>query len=240
MVRIFRLVDFTKEGPGALKDEPHAKGLRLFFQLLILNFWKLITLNFLFILFSIPVVTFPAAHCAITRVLRGMVDEELIFPWRDFLKAFRENFKQSLVYGIYLVLTGAVMYLGVAFYLANASDALMMVSSAVFLAAILVISIMNLYIPLMVVSVRLRFIVILNNAFRLSFIALWKNLLAFVIIAALVVTAVLLFPYSVLLIALLFFSFSGFTACFVGWPVIKKCVIIESETAQSNRSNNPA
>lgn len=70
-----------------------------------------IQLNFLWIIFSIPIVTIGASTVAAMSVALKMVDDEEGYIGRGFLKAFKENWKQGTllwlitvvaVYGIYL------------------------------------------------------------------------------------------------------------------------------------------
>lgn len=52
-----------------------------------------IRLNFLWILFSIPLVTIGASTVAALSVALKMADDEEGYIGRSFLKAFRENWK---------------------------------------------------------------------------------------------------------------------------------------------------
>ena len=70
-----------------------------------------IQLNFLWIIFSIPIITMGASTVAAMSVALKMADDEEGYIGRSFLKAFRENWKQgtllwlitaAAVYAIYL------------------------------------------------------------------------------------------------------------------------------------------
>lgn len=50
----FRLFDYDTPGPGVEKDAPKKKGLALFWDILSRRFWKMVTLNLVYMLFSIP------------------------------------------------------------------------------------------------------------------------------------------------------------------------------------------
>ena len=54
-----------------------------------------VCLNFLWLLFSLPIVTCGAATTAAFSVTLKMVDEQEGYVGRQFLKAFKENFKQG-------------------------------------------------------------------------------------------------------------------------------------------------
>lgn len=49
-----RLFDYTTPGKGVNKEDIPKKGLALFWDILVRRFWKLVSLNFLYIVFSIP------------------------------------------------------------------------------------------------------------------------------------------------------------------------------------------
>ena len=49
-----RLFDYTTPGKGVSKDEPPKKGIALFGDILLRRFWKMVSLNFLYFLFSVP------------------------------------------------------------------------------------------------------------------------------------------------------------------------------------------
>ena len=54
MAGFFGLFDYTKEGPGVYPDEPPKGPFALFFSILGRKFWKIVTINLMYILFSLP------------------------------------------------------------------------------------------------------------------------------------------------------------------------------------------
>jgi uncharacterized membrane protein YesL len=64
------------------------------------RFWDVIKLNFLWLIFSLPVVTFGASTAAAFSVTLKMVDDQEGYIFRDFWKAFRENLKQGSLLGL--------------------------------------------------------------------------------------------------------------------------------------------
>ena len=54
MAGFFGLFDYTKEGPGVYPDEPPKGAFALFFSILGRKFWKIVTINLMYILFSLP------------------------------------------------------------------------------------------------------------------------------------------------------------------------------------------
>ncbi|MCR4580613.1 MAG: YesL family protein [Treponema sp.] len=68
------------------------------------GFWRFVNraldvllLNFLWIIFSLPIITIGASTCAAYYVTMKMVDEEEGYVGRMFVKAFKENFKQGTI-----------------------------------------------------------------------------------------------------------------------------------------------
>ena len=224
IVKIFKY-DIVKEGPCTFSSPKASIG--LFFSLYKLNFWKLITLNLLFIAFCIPVITIPAAISSMMYVLRNMVDATLVFIWHDFWKAFKENFIKSLIAGIIFLLVIFVAYLFIPYYIQLKSNGFIMIMAAAFCLAAFIFFLMQLYVPLMIVSVDLPLITIYNNALRLTFISFFKSLLTFIIAIVLLGLCLLYFPVTILFLAVFTFSTIGFIVTFNTWPVIKKYVIAE-------------
>jgi hypothetical protein len=68
---------WLREGPGIPKDAPTRKGLALFGEIVGREWWELVKLNLLFIVFALPLVTLPAAAFATTRVTLGGFHREV-------------------------------------------------------------------------------------------------------------------------------------------------------------------
>lgn len=89
-----------REGPGIPKNAPKKKGLALFLSIVLREAWDLFRLNLLMLLFSIPVITAPAAFAAGLRVTTLMVEDENVWLWRDFQRAFRHHFVAATLWGL--------------------------------------------------------------------------------------------------------------------------------------------
>ncbi len=100
-MNITEMIRRKRFAPGkGVTEPPPEKGLKLFFFLLGIHFWKLVKLNLLFLAFSIPVVTIPAALCGMNRVLIKLVREGNCFLWAEFIKEFKANVLKGLPFGI--------------------------------------------------------------------------------------------------------------------------------------------
>ncbi len=82
--------------------------------------FDLVCLNLLFILFCIPVITIGASLSALYYVSLKLLRGEDPYIWRNFFKAFRQNFKQGTLIWILLLLASAL--LGMDFYIINSQD----------------------------------------------------------------------------------------------------------------------
>lgn len=82
--------------------------------------WDMIKLNFLWMLFSLPVVTIGAATVAAYSVTLKMVDDAEGYVGRQFIKAFKENWKQGIPLGFLTMVAVYAVYLD--FQLFNAVE----------------------------------------------------------------------------------------------------------------------
>ena len=73
--------------------------------------WDMIKLNFLWLVFSLPVVTMGAATVAAYSVTLKMVDEREGYVGRQFIKAFKENWKQGIPLGLIFLAAVYAAYL---------------------------------------------------------------------------------------------------------------------------------
>lgn len=79
------------------------------FFMLMARVWDLMILNFLAVLFCLPVVTAGASVTALYYVTLKMAEDRESHIYRSFLKAFKDNFIQSTAIHIILWLVGAVL-----------------------------------------------------------------------------------------------------------------------------------
>ena len=130
--------DYESAGVGISKHAPKKKGISLLFDILLRKFWKLMGLNFLYMLFFIPltlvlpVITFVSnykiamtlivlllltfsiiigpATAAMMRIMRSFVIEKHTFILRDFFRAFKSNFKKAAIVGFFDCLIALSVY----------------------------------------------------------------------------------------------------------------------------------
>ena len=95
--------NFTREGKGVKKDNVVKYDFCSFFQLLVDKFWLLIKLNFLFILFCIPIVTIPASIGALYSITTLLVQRKHVFILSDFISVIRTLTLLALMHKIFFV-----------------------------------------------------------------------------------------------------------------------------------------
>lgn len=81
------------------------------FYKFIQTLFDLIKINFLWILFSLPIVTLGGATIAAFDVTMQMAGNEEGHVGRDFIASFKRNFKNGIPYGLLLMLCAYVVWL---------------------------------------------------------------------------------------------------------------------------------
>ncbi len=84
------------------------------------RFLDVLKLNFMWLLFSIPVITIGASTVAAMSVALRMTDDEEGYIGRSFIRAFKENWKQGTLLWIITVIAAYAVYLD--FQLFNAVE----------------------------------------------------------------------------------------------------------------------
>lgn len=212
MKRRFDPLRFHREGRGRRAPE---EGIGRYFYLLWTHAWKLIGVNLLFIAFSLPVVTMPAALCALNRVLIKLVRDGNVFLWEEFRDEFKGDFLRSLPIGL---LFGALLFLGY-FLISLAMGNMNSIYGPFFLAFGLLVIVFSLaraiYAFLMRAMFSLRNRDILKNANVMAAVRGGRSLIAAGILLLGYVLAYMFFPYSFIVVLLCGFSLTHYTICFI-------------------------
>lgn len=95
----------------------------------------IVTLHILWLIYSIPIVTIGASTTALYYSCMKRIRTGEGYVSRNFRKSFKENFRQSTLIWIGLVLFGVLFFTDIRFalYLNNSLGKLMLVSCSVFL-----------------------------------------------------------------------------------------------------------
>lgn len=89
----------TREGPGVPRNAPPKRGLALLADVIRREWWMLLQLNLLYIVFALPVVTLPAAQVAASRICAAMLEDRNVYLLRDFWETFRDRFVRATLAG---------------------------------------------------------------------------------------------------------------------------------------------
>lgn len=167
---------FDQPGKGVHPDTPRKTGVAWFLDVLYREFWPMIGLNLLFVLYCIPIFTIGASYSAMCSILIRMLRDKPVDVISDFRLAFKENFKGGTkVFLIQMVI--------LTIFLANYQFYGVMnpyIQGAIKVFGVLLI-LANLYFVPVLVSVELP----LRHVFKNSFFLVFLNL-KFTVVAGLI------------------------------------------------------
>lgn len=197
------------------RNAPPKRGLALFVDVVLREWWELMKLNLLLVLFCLPIITIPAALAGTVRITTTMVRDENHYLWRDFWNTFRTEFVRATLLGwgaialIAIGLGSAVAYGrampdGVWF----AIPAVVSVFGAVFV--ILAAS----HVLTMMAATDLPTLPLVRNACLLAAVWFGPGSAAILVCCALWLLHVVAYPVSVFIPATFGFSFSALVMTF--------------------------
>lgn len=218
--------NFEKEGRGISKDTPEKTGLALFLETLVREFWNLIKLNFLFLLFSIPIITIPAAFGALTNVSMKLARQQHIFVFSDFKDSFKKNWKQSSIIGVIFLFLFSMITISLIFYSnASSTNKILYVPFFICIFINLIISFSFIYTFPLLTTVNLSLKDILKNSLFLSILSFKNTIITLFLVLFILLISVLLLPFTFFIILTLSFSLIAFINSFFSWPGINEYVI---------------
>ena len=222
---VFGLFNYSKPGPGVDKNGPKKKRFFYFFELYGRKFWKLIELNLLYLVCCIPIVTIGPATCGLVYILRNFANEKPVFMVSDFFDAFKSNFKQGFVIGLFDLLTTGIVSVALIWYIANQQLSIAMAIPLVICIIVeVLLMFMRFYTYLMTVTVELPIKYILKNSFIFAFLGLKSNLISGFWTVLLILPLLWLWPW-LLFFVVIGFSTLAFIATFNSYPYIVKYII---------------
>lgn len=204
MAGFFGLFNYEKEGPGIDKNAPKKKTFIVFFETFFRNFWKFISINLIYTLISLPILTNGIASAGITNVARNTARDKHSFGLSDFFETIKKNWKQALPAGIINTVLYIVLFFDAYFFYAT-EGFMGTVGLGITLFALLIFTMMNFYMWTLMITFKFSLKQIYINSLRFSIISLFKNFGCFFSIVA--VYAVLL---GIMVVAFKFFSIKGF------------------------------
>ncbi len=148
------------------------------------NFFELIKLSLIFILFSLPIFTVFASITAMNYVISKIINDRLVFIWDDFLKAFKSNFLRSTLYGILSSVIFVLLMLG--WNISNQITALpslfQMILKVFYIFIGIVLILHTVYFYSIQAWIDLPFRSVLRNAMLIQFVAYKTTLKIFLIL----------------------------------------------------------
>lgn len=182
----------------------------------------LLWLNLLTLLLCIPIVTAGAALTALNFCCLKMVRGEEGYITKDYFRSFKENFGQSTILWIIILLVGGVLAFDVKFLFFSelASD-----PSTIIVAGILVACILYIFTLLYIFPVQSHFVnsvgKTLRNSFLMSIMALPRSVLMLIVWC--IPTVVMYYFQTLFLLGLLFwFSLPAYISALLYNKTFKK------------------
>lgn len=230
-----------KDRPDIAKDAPRKKGIVRFLDTLWREFFSLLKLNLLFLLFCLPVVTIPAALTAMSKVTVMMVRDENCFLWHEFWGAFKRDFGRSLLGGIAILLATAIFALSTWFYyMLTKLHWMFIILAAASACMLLGAYFTSVYFFPMLATVELPTGKLLKNSLILGFTCFKRTLPGAFFCLALSFCGVGLLPFSAPFVFLIQFSLVSLIGCFWVMPPIEEKILGIQNTAKSQFHTNEA
>lgn len=181
------------------------------------RFYDILKLNLLWLLFSLPIITIGASTVAAYTVTLKMIEEEEGYIFTQFIKGFKENFKQGIPLGLLALAVPYFVYLNLEFFEKTPGNPIAFLFAAFFVGGF------GLFYLTYAFPVCARyqnsFIKLLQNSAAIATQYMFRTLFLWVVIGLL--TVLFLFNSTLLLFGLLIgpvsvmFTISGFALlCF--------------------------
>ena len=199
-------VEPQSKGERYAKKMPQ-KGVGLFFSVLFSHFNKVLLANAVFLLFSIPIVTIPAALTALNRIYIVLLNDGYVEVWKDFLKEFKASFLNSLLLGIAFGASMALFYIAARVYpqLVNSTQVQTIVFS-IASALMIITCVIFSYAFAMNAQFKLRVRDIIKNSALMSVLCIKNSLVLALLSIAFNFVAIYFFPKSLPIMLTLFMA----------------------------------
>lgn len=208
---------FDQAGKGINPDAPRKEGFAWFLDILYREFFPMLGLNLIFLLYCLPIVTIGPAFVALNSLLMRMVRDKPVDVFRDFFPAFKENFKSGMVIFWVQVAVVWMFVINYRFYaVVNPS-----IQGALLLFG-LILWMANLYLVPILVSVDLPFKHLVKNSIFLAFLNLKFSLPLLLVTVVSQMMNVFNFPYSLFPTLIFGNVFLTFIVCFYTYYGIEK------------------
>lgn len=144
------------------------------------RFVDVIKLNFLWLVFSLPIITIGASTVAVYSVTLKMVEDKEGYIGRDFIKAFKANLRQGIPLGLLTIGAVYVVYLNFSLFYAIESNPLPLLIIGLFAGVYFLFSLLYAY-PL-TARYKNSLRKTLNNSFQISIKFIGRTLILLLLI----------------------------------------------------------
>ncbi|MBO6094373.1 MAG: YesL family protein [Oscillospiraceae bacterium] len=215
---------FEREGKG---EPAPSSGLARCGVMAYTHFWKLVAVNLLFVLFSLPVVTLPAAFTALDRVCIIIYRDGNIFLWDEFWKEFRRSFLRTLVPGFCF----ALLLFGGYFFMSLGNGNLQLGFVAMLFWAVGIFMAMTALLVgevffILISVLEIRNFDAMKNALILSLARPARSLGILLILLALLFGAMALMPFSLLLLVFIGVVLAQYPVCCLMYDLVEELILI--------------
>lgn len=217
---------FRQKAPEKdITKPPPEIGAARFFFLLTTHFSKLLTLNLIFILFSLPIITIPSSLSGMNRVCMLLVREGACFVWIDFFNEFKASFIKSIT--LFLPNTGFILLACLCFFTGQRSTSQFL--SFVLYALAMFVFILGLLLSCYSFSMyslcKLSNRDIFRNAISLIFLEPKADLLLASIVGGIIILFIWFLPYSIPFALFGFFPLLSLIACVITYKPLKRRIV---------------
>ena len=178
----------------------------------------LMCLYILWLVCSIPVITVGASTTALYTVVLKMVKNEEGYILKDFLKAFKSNFKQSTIAWIMILMIGIICWVDQQIVSQIAEPMGMMMNVAVFIVGFIVLAV-TIYIFPLIARYENTLRAALKNAVLISIARLPYTLLMMTVLVAAIIVS--MWNGYIFMIAITIWCFIGVSAV----AYINSCIL---------------
>lgn len=194
------------------------------------DLWTLLTFS--------PLILLGPVFAAIMKMLRDYVREEPGFFVEDFKKAFKDNFKQSIIISTLQYVVIWIIIISIRFYYALSDQGIFYtIGLGVTIFVALAVFVASYYLYMMTVTLKLKIKEIIKNSFIFAMLCFLRNILltiilvfwiiinAFLVYLAIVSGSGLVYGLVISVFMVLAFGIAFYTIAFFTFPPIKKYIL---------------
>lgn len=187
----------------------------------------LMIINFLWIIFSIPIVTIGASTTALYHVTLKLVDENEGYLFNNFIKSFKENLKKATAIWIGTLIIFSIIGVNLAFWIQFKSlTGYIAVSIIIFILFLFLLTGIYLFPILSGFNRTIKGVV--KKAFILALRYLPYSL-GILLISSIFVGIILIFPFAILFMIFVGFAFYAYINSYLFKIIFNKCMYLWEE-----------